>query len=197
MMRVRQAIRAAGTAGIAAGLVALLYVGLVVARTTTPEPLAPSNPGAPTTSTTAAAPRTLVAGESLGQIRIERLGVAANIREGESHAVLRDGVGHLSDTPWLGEGGNVALAGHRDTVFRALRHVQAGDVIEIATPDRSVRYAVEEMTVVAPDNLSVLEPADGSTLTLVTCYPFNYIGSAPNRFIVRAREITPPPPGAR
>ena len=62
-------------------------------------------------------------------------------------------------------------------------------MIEIATPDRLVRYTVEEMTVVAPDNLSVLEPAEGSTLTLVTCYPFTYIGSAPNRFIVRAREI--------
>ena len=187
MMRVRHVIRVAGTAGIAAGLIALLYVGLVVARTTTPEPLAPSSPDA--TSTPAPAPRALVAGESLGQIRIERLGIATTIREGESGSVLRDGVGHLADTPWLGEGGNVALAGHRDTVFRALRHVQAGDVIEIATPDRLVRYTVEEMTVVAPDNLSVLEPAEGSTLTLVTCYPFTYIGSAPNRFIVRAREI--------
>lgn len=187
MMRVRRVIRVTGTAGIAAGLVALLYVGLAAARTTTPEPLVPSHPGA--TSTPAAAPRRLVAGEALGQIRIERLGVAANIREGESNSVLRDGVGHLSDTPWLGEGGNVALAGHRDTVFRALRHVQAGDVIEIATPDRLVRYTVEETAVVAPDNLSVLEPADGSTLTLVTCHPFTYIGPAPNRFVVRAREI--------
>lgn len=195
MMRVRQVMRVAGTAGIAAGLIALLYVGLVVARTTTPEPLAPSHPGA--LSTPAPAPRTLVAGESLGHIRIERLGIAATIREGESDSVLRDGVGHLADTPWLGEGGNVALAGHRDTVFRALRHVQAGDVIEVATPDRSVRYTVEEMTVVAPDDLSVLELADGSTLTLVTCYPFTYIGSAPNRFIVRARELSPPAPGAR
>lgn len=192
MMRVRQIIRVAGTAGIAAGMVALLYVGLVVARTRAPEPLAPSNRHAATTPAPAPAPRALVAGESLGQIRIERLGIAATIREGEGDSVLRDGVGHLSDTPWLGEGGNVALAGHRDTVFRALRHVQAGDVIEIATPDRSVRYTVEETTVVAPDNLSVLEPAGTSTLTLVTCYPFYFIGSAPNRFIVRAREISPP-----
>jgi len=190
MMSIRWTVRLAGTVAIGAGLVALLYVGLVIARTHTPELPPPSEP---LESTPVAAPRLLVAGESLGQIHIERLGVAAQIREGESEAVLRTGVGHLADTPWVGQGGNVALAGHRDTVFRALRHITPGDVIVVVTPDRTARYSVEDSTIVAPDNLTVLAPSGDSTLTLITCHPFNYIGSAPNRFIVRARELPPRP----
>jgi sortase A len=187
----RNILRYIGSAAIATGLIVLLYVGIVVARTRAVEPIPPA---AAATAPAPAAPvfrRTFVTGETLGQIRIERLGVAANIREGDTDAVLRDGVGHLSDTPWLGQDGNVALAGHRDTVFRALKGIAAGDVIEIATPEGTARYSVEHTTIVTPDDLSVLEPAGGSTLTLVTCYPFNYIGSAPKRFIVRAREISP------
>lgn len=190
MIGSRQLIRIVSTAAIAAGAVALVYVGLVIARTKASEAALLSAPSAATpVASPASVPRTLVAGESLGHIRIERLGLAAEIREGESDSVLRDGVGHLSDTPWLGQDGNVALAGHRDTVFRALKGIKTGDVIEIVSRDFSARYAVEETTVVAPDDLSVLKPAGASTLTLVTCYPFNFIGSAPNRFIVRAREI--------
>jgi sortase A len=192
MIGIRRTIRSVGTVAICAGLMALLYVGWGVARTRAPEfPHLSHSPSAwPTAS--AATPRALVAGESLGQIRIERLGLAAEIREGESAAVLRRGVGHLADTAWLGQGGNVALAGHRDTVFRALRKIKPGDVIEIATPGRIAQYLVAETTVVAPDDLSVLESSGDSTLTLITCYPFTFIGAAPNRFVVRARETNPP-----
>lgn len=192
MTSVRQVLRRIGTAAIAVGLGALLYVGLVVARTNPTDPAPPADRTLTVVGAPIAAPTPRVVGESLGQIRIERLGVIAEIREGETDAVLRRGVGHLADTPWLGDDGNVALAGHRDTVFRGLRQVAVGDVIEIVTADRSAYYAVEALTVVAPDDLTVLESSGSSTLTLITCHPFTYIGSAPNRFIVRAREIRPP-----
>lgn len=192
MTRVRRVLRSIGTAAIAVGLGALLYVGLVLARTNPTEPAPPAGRTLTLVDAPFEAPTTRVVGDSLGQIRIERLGVVAEIREGETDAVLRRGVGHLADTPWLGDDGNMALAGHRDTVFRGLRQIVVGDVIEIVTADRSAYYTVEALTVVAPDDLTVLEASGSSTLTLITCHPFTYIGAAPNRFIVRAREINPP-----
>lgn len=191
MTRVRRIVRVAGTVAVGVGLVALVYAGLVIARTTAPAlahvATAPLRAGGDVSIPR----RPLVAGESLGQIQIERIGLRAQIREGEDAAVLRGGAGHLADTAWIGDGGNVALAGHRDTVFRSLRKIQPGDVIEIVTADRSVRYLVDEATVVPPNDLTVLEPSASSTLTLITCHPFTFIGSAPNRFVVRAREIGP------
>lgn len=177
---VRRFVRIAGNTAACLGMAALLYCGFVVAQAmnATAAPLAP-----------AVRHGTLVAGEALGQLRIERLGLRAAITEGERASVLRRGVGHLSDTPWIGQGGNVALAGHRDTAFRSLQKIQSGDVIEIATAERSVRYQVERMEVVAPHDLTVLEPSTQSRLTLITCYPFTFFGSAPARFIVHATEI--------
>jgi sortase A len=178
----RRFLRFASTVISCAGLAALVYVGVVVGQTmaatsVVPKPIDGRRP--------------FVAGETLGQLRIERLGLKAAIAEGERASVLRRGVGHLQDSAWIGQGGNVALAGHRDTVFRSLRKIQAGDVIEIATAERSVRYRVDKTSVVSPGDLSVLKSSGGSTLTLITCYPFSYFGSAPDRFIVRAREINP------
>ena len=180
MIDFRRFMTVAGTAAVCAGLATLLYVGLVLVQTraATSASLAPVNRH-----------RTFVAGESLGQLRIERLGLKAAITEGERASVLRRGVGHLTDTPWIGQGGNVALAGHRDTVFRSLRKIETGDVIEIVTAEALVRYQVEKTAVVAPDDLTVLESSGRSTLTLITCYPFSFFGSAPDRFIVHAREI--------
>ena len=174
-------LRFASTAAVCLGLAALLYVGVVVAQ-------AMSATSAPLEKVDSR--RAFVAGESLGQIRIERLGLKAAIGEGERPSVLRRGVGHLPDSAWIGQGGNVALAGHRDTVFRSLRRIQTGDVIEIVTADRSVRYRVDKTAVVSPNDLTVLEDSGRSTLTLITCYPFSFFGSAPDRFIVRAREIS-------
>jgi sortase A len=180
MTALRPFLRVASTISVGLGVVALLYVAVVVGQTMT----ASSAPLRPVDSR-----RPFVAGESLGQIRIERLGLKAAISEGERASVLRRGVGHLPDSAWIGQGGNVALAGHRDTVFRSLRKIRTGDVIEIATAERSVRYLVDRTAVVSPDDLSVLESSNRSTLTLITCYPFSFFGSAPDRFIVRAREI--------
>src|SRR5687767_6841681 len=184
MTALRRVFRVAGTLAVGAGLVALLYVVMVVAETMA----ASSAVLAPRDSRDSR--RAFVAGESLGQIRIERLGLKAAIGEGERPSVLRRGVGHLPDSAWIGQGGNVALAGHRDTVFRSLRKIRTGDVIEIVTAERSVLYRVDKTAVVSPDDLTVLAPSGRSTLTLITCYPFSFFGSAPDRFIVRAREIS-------
>jgi sortase A len=110
--------------------------------------------------------------------------------QGESAPILRHGVGHLSDTALPGDVGNVVLAGHRDTFFRPLSGVRAGDSIALKTRDGEFEYLVESTSVVAPGAVEVLEPTAGRTLTLITCYPFSYIGAAPNRFIVRARQRT-------
>jgi sortase A len=101
---------------------------------------------------------------------------------------LRRAVGHIRGTPLPGQQGNVALAGHRDTFFRGLRKVLVNDEITLTTLSGSYRYRVDSTKVVKPEETEVLED-DGDILTLVTCYPFNFVGSAPRRFIVRARRV--------
>jgi sortase A len=125
-------------------------------------------------------------GSLVGRIEVPRVGVTAIIREGDDTAVLRRAVGHVPETALPGEVGNVALAGHRDTFFRGLRDIQRGDRIVVTTPASVAHYEVRSTRVVDPTDVSVLEPTPVSTLTLVTCYPFNYLGAAPKRFIVQA-----------
>jgi sortase A len=127
-------------------------------------------------------------GVSIGEIQIPRLGLRAMVSQGESASVLRRSVGHLSDTALPGEVGNVVLAGHRDTFFRPLSGVRAGDSIALKTWSGEFEYVVESTSVVAPGAIEVLEPRGGRTLTLITVDPFSYVGAAPNRFIVRARQ---------
>ena len=139
-----------------------------------------------------AEPHLLTLGEVVGEIEIPNLALKVVIVEGDSPALLHRAVGHLPGTAMPGEWGNVALAGHRDTFFRPLRHVRAGDLITL----RSLRgerfqYRVELTSVVSPTDIEVLKPANGRELTLITCFPFDYIGAAPNRFIVRAVEVAP------
>jgi sortase A len=126
------------------------------------------------------------AGSLIGRIEIPRLRVSAIVRVGSDARTLRLAVGHIPGTAYPGEHGNVGLAGHRDTFFRQLQHIRADDVIRIATADGTYSYRVERTTVVNPRDVWVLDPADRDVLTLITCYPFTYIGSAPQRFIVRA-----------
>jgi sortase A len=129
----------------------------------------------------------MVASEDLvGRIEIPRLGVKAIVAEGVSGRTLRRAVGHLPGTALPGADGNVVLAAHRDTFFRPLKDVQRGDAIALTTPEGRFEYTVRQTQVVEPSRTDVLEPADGPTLTLVTCYPFYLVGSAPDRFIVRA-----------
>ena len=130
--------------------------------------------------------RTLAPGSTVGRIEIPRLGVSAVIRAGSDARTLRLAVGYIPGTGLPGDRGNFGLAGHRDTFFRRLRDINPDDEIRIVTADGVFRYYVQRTSIVTPDDVWVLDPTNYPALTLVTCYPFNYIGSAPKRFIVRA-----------
>jgi len=119
-------------------------------------------------------------------IRIPRIHVEAPILEGTDDVTLNRGVGHIADTAVPGADGNSGIAGHRDGFFRGLKDIAPGDVIELETPARTETYKVERTWIVSPDEVSVLDPTPVRSITLVTCYPFYFIGSAPQRFIVRA-----------
>jgi LPXTG-site transpeptidase (sortase) family protein len=134
-------------------------------------------------------PSAVVSGGVIGELNIPGLNVSVVVVEGDDEATLNVAVGHLPDTPLPWETGNSALAGHRDTFFRALEHVRFGDEIRLTTTHGQLRYRVERTRVVEPDDLSVLEPSPTSRLTLITCFPFSYIGHAPQRFIVQAEQI--------
>jgi sortase A len=125
-------------------------------------------------------------GAAMGRIEIPRLGVSAVVRAGSDARTLRLAVGYIPGTALPGEAGNVGLAGHRDTFFRRLRDIRPDDEIRITTPEGVFRYVVQRTNVVKPTDVWVLDPTSYPALTLVTCYPFSYIGSAPQRFIVRA-----------
>jgi sortase A len=129
-------------------------------------------------------------GELVGRVTIPRLDISAIVLEGVDNKTLRRGAGHIPATalPEQGEG-NVGIAAHRDSFFRGLKDVQEDDTIELTTLDGTFRYKVEWTKIVKPADVSVLEPTDEPALTLVTCYPFYYVGSAPERFIVRAYRI--------
>jgi sortase A len=122
----------------------------------------------------------------VGRLEIPRLGIADLIAEGDDDRTLGAAIGHLPDTPLPWEPGNSALAGHRDSVFRPLRDVRIGDRLRIVTTRGALEYRVTETLIVEPEDTWVLAPTPERTLTLVTCYPFTYIGSAPQRFVVRA-----------
>jgi sortase A len=120
---------------------------------------------------------------------VPRLGLNAIFVQGDSPRILRRAVGHISDTALPGEWGNVVLTGHRDTFFRPLRNIRQGDAITLTTVDGDYQYQVESIAVVPPSDVQVLQPSSQRTLTLITCFPFYYVGPAPKRFIVRARQI--------
>ena len=126
----------------------------------------------------------------IGRVEVQRLGISVVVMEGTSDQTLRRAVGHIAGTGLPGQPGNVGLAGHRDTFFRPLKNIQSGDVITLTTLGGEYRYRVVSTKVVDPESVDVLDSDGSEILTLVTCYPFSYIGSAPGRFIVRAARIT-------
>jgi len=128
-------------------------------------------------------------GDVLGRIEIPRLGMTVAILVGTTSQTLRLGVGHIEGTSLPGEPGNIGISGHRDTYFRALKDIRAKDEIQIETATGLSRYEVESVQIVAPNDTGVLAPSAESTITLVTCYPFHFIGAAPERYIVRARRF--------
>ena len=135
-------------------------------------------------------PSRLPARALVGRIEIPRIKLSAVAREGVDVRTLRGSVGHVPGTALPGDTGNAAFAAHRDTFFAPLRDVRRGDEVLVTTPAAVHRYAVVSTRIVDPSDVAVLRPTDGRTLTLVTCYPFDYVGSAPKRFIVQA-ELKP------
>jgi sortase A len=140
---------------------------------------------------------TPASGDPIGRLEIPRLGVSVMVAEGSSADVLRKAVGHLTGTALPGSGGNVALAGHRDRYFRPLKDIRDGDEILLTTPQGTFRYRVEWTRIIDPTDLRVLAPTGRPSLTLLTCYPFHFVGHAPHRFAVRARRIGWQPAGVQ
>jgi sortase A len=136
------------------------------------------------------APAARATGALIGSLDIPRLRLSAMIGEGDDDATLKVAIGHLPDTalPW--QDGNSVLAGHRDTFFRPLQHIRVGDELRVSTVHGDFRYQVRETRVVGPNDVWILDPTDRPTLTLITCYPFSYVGKAPRRFIVKADRTT-------
>jgi sortase A len=138
-------------------------------------------------------PPPLQNGALLGRLEIPRLKMRSVVREGAGQDTLDVALGHIPGTAMPGQPGNTGIAGHRDTLFRGLRKIEKDDVIEFQSPQGTYDYKVENTRIVKPSDVAVLKPTGGTPeLTLVTCYPFYYVGSAPDRFIVKARLVTPP-----
>jgi len=131
-------------------------------------------------------------GDLIGRIEVPRLGVSAIVLEGVGYRTLRRGVGHIPDTALPDQDGNIGIAGHRDSFFRGLKDIRQDDIIDLTTPDGTHSYRVEWTKIVLPKDVHVLDGSGGPELTLVTCYPFYYVGSAPKRFIVRAVRVAGP-----
>ena len=139
-------------------------------------------------------PASLAIGEPIGTLEIPSVGLSGVVVEGDDASVLRYAIGHLPDTPLPWRSGNSALAGHRDSAFRQLEELRLGDILRLVTPYGTLHYRVRVTVIVGPDDPWVLDPTLGSTLTLISCYPCNYVGPAPTRFIVRADRIPTPYP---
>jgi sortase A len=118
-------------------------------------------------------------GDLFGKLEIPRLNMSVMVMEGDEDDILRLGAGHIPGTA-------LAIAGHRDTFFRPLKDIQPSDQIRLTTPQGTTEYRVVSTRIVGPKDISVLRDASGDRLTLITCYPFYYIGPAPKRFIVEA-----------
>jgi len=126
--------------------------------------------------------------EALGRLEIPVVSLSVMLLEGTDDQTLDRGVGRIEGTARPGETGNLGIAGHRDGFFRSLRHVSVGDEIKLSTLEGLARYRIVDLRVVSPRDVEVLEPTDEPSLTLVTCHPFYWVGDAPERFIVHARQ---------
>jgi sortase A len=157
-------------------------------------------PGDPVPDSAPPSPAKPVVGETIGLVRISRIGLDVVVKEGVDDATLKVAAGHIPETALPGAGGaggNIALAAHRDTLFRPLRHVRIGDRVQLETDAGVFDYDVDATAIVEPSDVHVLAPRGVPTLTLVTCWPFDFRGSAPQRFVVHARQVAAGPrPGA-
>jgi len=190
------------------GLLALSYVGLVLlharsyqqnalttldhqiqAASTNADSLSASPRLPPPRNAALAIPASLKEGDVVGRILIPRINVTVAILQGTTPQTLLLGVGHIDGTPLPGETGNSGIAGHRDTFFRNLRDLRSGDQIQIQTVSGISNYQVDWLQIIDPRDTAILTPSAGAELTLVTCYPFHYIGHAPERFAAHAHKL--------
>ena len=125
----------------------------------------------------------------VGRIEIPRIGVRAMVKKGGDDKTLARAVGLVPGSPQPGEIGNAILAGHRDTFFRPLRNIKVNDEIRLVSPDETLEYRVKSVMIVGPEDTEVLASKGVEELTLVTCYPFRFVGTAPERFIVNAVRV--------
>jgi sortase A len=153
------------------------------------KPLAPARPGGilPKVALDRAK---LSEGQPIGRLEIPAINLSAMIAEGVETSTLRRSIGHMPGTSLPGGQGNVVVAAHRDTFFRHVGKLQKGDLISIATLEGTFDYAVESKGIIDPDEKIVLRDIGRPTLTLITCYPFYFVGSAPKRFVVHAGLVT-------
>ena len=128
-------------------------------------------------------------GAVLGRLEIPRLGVSVMVVEGVDDGDLKSAAGHVPGTAFPGHVGNIGIAAHRDTFFRPLRRIQRSDLLILSTAQGHYLYRVASAIVVSPEVVQVLYPTANDSLTLVTCFPFDYIGPAPKRFIVQAGRV--------
>ncbi|HWZ59555.1 MAG TPA: class D sortase [Gemmatimonadaceae bacterium] len=135
-------------------------------------------------------------GAWLARFEAPTVHLSTTVLEGSDDGTLRGAAGHIEDTAFPGQAGNIGIAGHRDTIFRPIRNLHVGDPLVLTTTDRVFHYRISHTMVVNPRDVYVLDPTERPTLTLVTCYPFTFVGHAPRRFIVRAElvgeEMRPP-----
>lgn len=124
-----------------------------------------------------------------GRLEIPRLRLSVIIFEGATADVLQVGAGHVANGGAQTSGENVVIAAHRDTYFRPLRNIQRSDSLILKTPTGTSRYVVESTEIAAPSKVQVLYATPDPELTLITCYPFYYVGPAPKRFVVHARKV--------
>jgi sortase A len=125
-------------------------------------------------------------GAPLAVLSIPKIHLEVPVFEGTEDVTLDRGVGRITGTARPGQPGNLGIAGHRDGFFRGLKDVTTGDEIKLALPEREATYVIDQITVVTPQDVSVLQPRPVSSITLVTCFPFYFVGSAPQRYIVSA-----------
>jgi sortase A len=127
--------------------------------------------------------------QTMAVLQIQKIGLRVPVFEGTDEDVLNRGVGRIAGTALPGQPGNLGIAGHRDGFFRGLKDIARGDLLELQLPDGAVTYRVDEIEIVSPDDVRVLERRATDAITLVTCYPFYFVGSAPQRFIVHGARV--------
>lgn len=191
--RMARGLRAVERALLAVGIVGIIWYGVVTATVAWYQKQAKAALDHVLTARSESAPARPPSRDDttglIGRLEIPRLDLSVAVLEGEDESTLGIAVGHLPDTPRPWERGNTALAGHRDTFFRPLRDIRVGDEVRLVTPHGEFRYIVRRTAIVDPEDVWVLSPLRDVGLTLITCFPFTYVGHAPQRFIVQAERL--------